>query len=99
MQYGRAELLDRQYGAMLRRPPLSDLASAYHLHRALEAKGIDVTAGVVKQWMMKYRSGDAAATDSPPLLLLPVVLLLKPPCYGMRSIICLLKKYVLLRIP
>ena len=44
MQYGRAELLDRQYGAMLRRPPLSDLASAYHLHRALEAKGIDVTA-------------------------------------------------------
>ena len=98
MQYGRAELLDRQYGAMLRRPPLSDLASAYHLHRALEAKGIDVTVGVVKQWMLKYRSGDAAATD-PPLLLLPVVLLLKHLCYGMRSTICLLKKYVLLRIP
>ena len=64
MQYPRAELLDRQYGAMLRRPPLSDLASVYHLHRALEAKGIDMTAGVVKQWMLKYRSGDVAATDS-----------------------------------
>ena len=64
MQYGRAEIFDRQYGAMLRRPPLSDLTSARYLHRALQAKGIVVTEGVVKQWLLKYRTGDAAATGS-----------------------------------
>ena len=64
MQYGRAEIFDRQYGAMLRRPPLSDLTSARYLFNALKAKGIDVTEVVVKQWLLKYRTGDAAATGS-----------------------------------
>ena len=64
MQYGRAEIFERQYGAMLRRPPLSDITSARNLHRALQAKGIVVTEGVVKQWLLKYRTGDAAATGS-----------------------------------
>ena len=64
MQYGRAEIFDRQYGAMLRRPPLSELTSARYLLRALEAKGIVVTEGVLKQWLLKYRTGDAAATGS-----------------------------------
>ena len=64
MQYGRAEIFERQYGAMLRRPPLSDVTSARYLHRALQAKGIVVTEGVVKQWLLKYRTGDAAATGS-----------------------------------
>ena len=64
MQYGRADTFERQYGAMLRRPPLSDLTSARYLHQALTAKGIVVTEGVVKQWLLKYRTGDAAATDS-----------------------------------
>ena len=58
----RAADLDRQYGAMLRQPPLSDLTSARYVQRALKAKRIDVTEGVVKQWLLKYRTGDAAAT-------------------------------------
>ena len=62
MQYGRAEIFDRQYGAMLRRPPLSELTSARYLLRALEAKGIVVPEGVLKQWLLKYRTGDAATT-------------------------------------
>ena len=49
---------------MLRQPPLSDLTSARYLHQALKAKGIVVAEGVVKQWMLKYRTGDTAATDS-----------------------------------
>ena len=64
MQYGRAEIFDRQYGAMLRRPPLSELTSARYLLRALEAKGIVVPEGVLKQWLLKYRTRDAAATGS-----------------------------------
>ena len=50
--------LDRQYGALLRQPPLSDLTSARYLQRALKAKRIDVTEGVLKQWLLKYRTGD-----------------------------------------
>ena len=64
MQYGRAEIFERQYGAMLRQPPLSDLTSARYLQRALQAKGIDVTEGVVKQWLLKSRTGDAAVTGA-----------------------------------
>ena len=56
--------LDSQYGSILRQPPLSDLSSARYLHKALSAKRINVTEGVVKQWLLKYRTGDTAATGS-----------------------------------
>ena len=36
MQYGRAEIFDRQYGAMLRRPPLSELTASILTRTTIE---------------------------------------------------------------
>ena len=49
--------LQRLYGAELARPPLSEVRSAYLLHRALEARRprIDTTRQAVKTWWNKYR--------------------------------------------
>ena len=53
----RALDLQRLYGAELARPPLSEVRSAYLLHRALEARRprIDTTKQAVKTWWDKYR--------------------------------------------
>ena len=50
--------LQRLYGAELARPPLSEVRSAYLLHRALthdRRRGIDTTHQAVKTWWDKYR--------------------------------------------
>ena len=48
--------LEREYGPLLRKPPLSECTSPRYLHTALDAKRIKVIEGVVKQWIMKYRT-------------------------------------------
>ena len=50
-----AKALDEQYGPELSRPPLADCTSAYYLHQALVAKGIQVTHEACKLWWRKYR--------------------------------------------
>ena len=55
----KAADLEGEYGAILRKPPLSECTSAYYLHQALDAKRIKVTPGVVKQWILKYRTEGA----------------------------------------
>ena len=45
--------LDTQYGPLLRQPPLSECTSYRYLHRALQAKNISVTEGVVRQWITR----------------------------------------------
>ena len=55
--------LQRLYGAELARPPLSEVRSAYLLHRALilctdkrdRRRRIDTTQQAVKTWWDKYR--------------------------------------------
>ena len=49
--------LQRLHGAELARPPLSEMRSAYLLHRALDARRprIDTTKQAVKTWWRKYR--------------------------------------------
>ena len=50
-----AKDLHEQYGPELSRPPLADCGSAYYLHKALRAKGIDVSHQACKLWWCKYR--------------------------------------------
>ena len=50
-----AKALDEQYGPELSRPPLADCTSAYYLHQALVAKGIQVNHQACKLWWRKYR--------------------------------------------
>ena len=50
-----AKALDEQYGPELSLPPLADCTSAYYLHQALVAKGIQVSHQACKHWWCKYR--------------------------------------------
>ncbi len=52
-----AKQLDEQYRGVLTQPPLSDCTSAYHLHKACQARQpkIDVSHETCKQWWKKYR--------------------------------------------
>ena len=50
-----AKALDEQYGPELSRPPLADCGSAYYLHQALRAKGIEVSHSACKVWWRQYR--------------------------------------------
>ena len=50
-----AKALDEQYGPELSRPPLADCGSAYFLHQALRAKGVEVSHQACKVWWSKYR--------------------------------------------
>ena len=47
--------LQSKYGSELSDGPLSQCTSAYYLHKALTAKGIKVTIGVVKEWWKKHK--------------------------------------------
>ena len=51
--------LQQLHGAELARPPLSELQSAYLLHRALDARRprIPTTHQAVRTWWNNYRSG------------------------------------------
>ena len=63
--------LQQLHGAELARPPLSELRSAYLLHRALDARRprILITYQAVRTWWSKYRfDGSAQRIDNVEML-------------------------------
>ena len=52
-----AEDLQREYGQELAAPPKMDIETAFLLRKALLARHppLDVTVGVLKQWLKDYR--------------------------------------------
>ena len=57
-----AEDLQRKYGQELAAPPYMDIETAFLLRKALLARRppLDVTVGVIKQWLKNYRTPPGA---------------------------------------
>ena len=57
-----AKELQEGYVTELSEGPLSQVTSAHYLHKALVAKGVQITEAACKQWWQKYRKPPNAVT-------------------------------------